>query len=383
MDSYEQAFQNGIDLSALPRRGKKQIDFINSVGCPVKIYKVYENGKIIDLTVTIERYDKKTKNVYFVGYEKGIHASSLIKGCIGTIFTSIAITHPDKVPFFVNTEDAYKYTSQSAKKVLLICPICGQTHEMRIQDFINNGFTCPNKNCLNSREYKISELHKGKQLSEETKQKISEGRIGKYAGENHPMYGRTGENNPNYGKKHPERSEAMKGKNNPMYGKKLSEEIKRKQSEAMKGKYAGENNPNWQGGITPIRKHLRAIIEPFMEAHKRSLNYTCELTGKFFYRNPSHHIYPFINIVHDAHNKNNITIKPTVADYTPEELKALEDYVLSWHVIGDWSNMILLADDVHNQFHDEYGKVYDPTLTVEAAYQRMEEFKITWSSVAA
>ena len=336
MDSYERAFQNGIDLSALPRRGKL-IDWINSAGCPVKIYKEYKNGKIIDLTVVIERYDKKTKTVYFVGYEKGIRTSPLINGGkISEIFAPtgrklntqpIAITHPDQVIYFPNPEDAYKYTAGSNKKVLFICPICGQTHEMRIKNFINNGFTCPNKNCQNSWNYKQSEVKKGKQLSEEHKQKLSE---------------------------------------------------------ALKG----ENGSNWQGGITPIKDHLRDIIEPFMEAHKRSLNYTCELTGKFFYQNPSHHIYPFVNIVHDAHNKNNITIKPNVGDYTPEELKALEDYVLSWHVIGDYSNMILLAKDVHKQLHDsEFYKnmqnKYNPNLTYEAAHKFMEEFKITWSSVAA
>ena len=315
MDSYEQAFQNGIDLYALPicmNAGRVCIDWTNSIGCSVKIYKEYKNGKIIDLTVVIERYDKATQEITFVGYEKGIRTSNLINGKIGTIFTSIAITHPDQVPFFVNPEDAYKYTAGSNKKVLFICPICGEIYEMIIANFINRGFTCPNKNCQNSQNFK--------------------------------------------------QSEAMKGENHPIYGK------------------TGENTPNWQGGITPIQKHLRKIIDPFIEAHKRSLNYTCELTGKFFYQNPSHHIYPFTNIVHDAHNKYNISIKPNVGDYTPEELKQLEDYVLSWHIIGDWSNMILLAEDVHNQFHDEYGKVYDPTLTVEAAYQRMEEFKITWSS---
>ena len=346
MDSYEQAFQNGIDLYTLPRRGKKQIDFINSSGCPVKIDKDYK-GQHIDLTVVIEYYDKKTQNVYFVGYEKGIFTGDLLKGKIGEIFAptrrklntqSIAVTHPDKVPFFVNPEDAYKYTAGSGKKTLFICPICGQTHEMRIQNFINNGFTCPNKNCQNSQNFKQS-------------------------GENNPMYGRTGADSPNYGKK-------------------ASEETKRKKSETMKG----ENNPNWQGGITPIRKHLRDIIEPFMEAHKKALNETCEITGKN--GEDSHHIYPFINIVHDAHDKNNITIKPNVCDYTTEELKALEDYVLSWHVIGDYSNMILLAEDVHEQVHNsEFYKnmqnKHDPNLTYEAAHKFMEEFKITWSSVAA
>ena len=334
IDMREKASSNGVYLYSLPtymRGGKVCIEWINSAGYVIKIYKVYENGKIIDLTVVIERYDKATQKVYFVGYEKGIRTGDLIKGCIGTIFTSIAITHPDKVPFFVNTDDAYKYTVGSKQKVLFICPICGQTHEMVIKDFIKKGFTCHNKNCQNSWNYKRS-------------------------GENHPMYG----------KKRPEHSEFMKGENNSMYG------VHR----------TGENAPNWQGGITPIQKHLRNIIEPFMETHKRSLNYTCELTGKNGGVN-SHHIYPFVNIVHDAHNKNTITIKPNVCDYSTEELKTLEDYVLSLHVIGDYSNMILLADNVHDQFHKKHGKDHNPTLTVEAAYQRMEEFKITWSSVAA
>ena len=327
MDSYEQVFQNGIDLYALPtcmHRGRVCIDWKNSAGYSVTVDKDYK-GQHIDLTVVIERYDKKTQKVYFVGYEKGIFIGDLIKGKIGEIFAPtqpLAITHPRTIPYFLNPEDANKYAAQSRKKVLFICPICGQTHEMVIQSFINRGFTCPNKNCPNSSNYKKSEVMKGKPKSEEHKQKLSE--------------------------------------------------VKK-----------GENNPSWQGGITPIQLHLRTIINPFMEAHKRSLNYTCELTGKFFKQNPSHHIYPFTNIVHDAHDKNNITIKPNVCDYTTEELKTLEDYVLSWHIIGDWSNMILLAEDVHNQFHEEHGKVYDPTLTVEAAYQRMEEFKITWSSVAA
>lgn len=349
MDIREKALSNGVNLYGLPiymRGDDVCIKWKNAAGYSVTVNKDYK-GQHIDLTVIVDRHDKKTRIIYFVGYEKGIHTSSLIKGNIGEIFAPtqpIAITHPHTIPYFLNLEDAYKYAAQSHQKVLFICPICGQTHEMRIGDFVNNGFTCPNKNCQNSWNYKRS-------------------------GENNPMYGRTGENHPMYGKQRSEEtkqkiSEAKKGENNPMYGR------------------TSEKNPNWQGGITPIRKHLRAIIEPFMEAHKRSLNYTCELTGKKGNMN-GHHIYPFINIVHDAHDKNNIAIKANVCDYTTEELKILEDYVLSWHVIGDWSNMILLAENVHNQFHEEHGKVYDPTLTVEVAYQRMEEFKITWSSVAA
>ena len=59
---------------------------------------------------------------------------------------------------------------------------------------------------------KISESHKGKHLSEETRQKIKN----------------NANNNPNYG---------MKGKNH-------SDEAKRKISENRKGKYCGKNSPN-------------------------------------------------------------------------------------------------------------------------------------------
>ena len=76
---------------------------------------------------------------------------------------------------------------------------------------------------------------------EEFKRKISEAKKGKYMGEN----------SPNYGKKMSEEAkrkmiETLKGKytgkNSPNYGKKFSEEVKRKISEAKKGKYMGENN---------------------------------------------------------------------------------------------------------------------------------------------
>ena len=42
----------------------------------------------------------------------------------------------------------------------------------------------------------------------------------------------------------------VSGKNNPMYGKHHSKETKKKISKANKGKYEGENHPNWKGGRT-------------------------------------------------------------------------------------------------------------------------------------
>jgi hypothetical protein len=82
--------------------------------------------------------------------------------------------------------------------------------------------------------------NEGRKFSEEHKRKMSEAMRGKYEGENHPLYGKT----------HSEESkkkisDANKGEKNPMYGKKLSEETKKKLSEAMRGKYEGENHPNY------------------------------------------------------------------------------------------------------------------------------------------
>ena len=95
---------------------------------------------------------------------------------------------------------------------------------------------------------KISESHKGTHHSEETKLKISEANKGKQAGKNHHLYGkhRSDEikqkiSEAHKGRHHSEEtklkmSESRKGKNNPMYGKKLSEEKKLKMSEACKQK---------------------------------------------------------------------------------------------------------------------------------------------------
>ena len=98
-------------------------------------------------------------------------------------------------------------------------------------------------------------FNKGKHLSEESKKKMSEAKKGKHLSEEHKK----------------KLSEAKKGEKNPMYGKHHSEEYKKKMSEANKGKYIseeskkkmsearkGEKNPNYG-------KH-------FSEEHKNKLS---------------------------------------------------------------------------------------------------------------
>ena len=66
-----------------------------------------------------------------------------------------------------------------------------------------------------------------------------------------------GEHNPMYGKQG-----YWKDKTNPMYGKHHSEETKKRQSEAMKGKQVGENHPFYG------KKHSDEAKKKMSEVHK-------------------------------------------------------------------------------------------------------------------
>ena len=106
----------------------------------------------------------------------------------------------------------------------------------------------------------VSGANKGKQLSEEHKKKISE---------------------------------AFKGKNNPMYGKQFSEEHKQKLSEAHKGKIAGKNHPMYgkhHSKETKIKlsesnkgkKLSEEIKKKISENSYRKQKVICITTGKIF-----------------------------------------------------------------------------------------------------
>jgi len=97
-----------------------------------------------------------------------------------------------------------------------------------------------------SRRYINGHSRKGKHPSKETKQKISESRMGKFCGKNHPLW-----------------------------GKHHSEETKQLMFNVKKGKYCGKNNPRWRGG-----KKLRVAR---IHASRRKLGHIflndCEVDG--------------------------------------------------------------------------------------------------------
>lgn len=110
------------------------------------------------------------------------------------------------------------------------------------------------KDVVTAQEYELARIAHIKEMSQRN------------SGENNPMYGKFKELSPMYQKHHSDKAKAkmssyqsnrtkehkekliknhadVSGSNNPNYGKPMSEEQKKKISEARKGKYTGEDHP--------------------------------------------------------------------------------------------------------------------------------------------
>jgi len=84
------------------------------------------------------------------------------------------------------------------------------------------------------------------------------------SGENHPQFGVSWTE---------ERKKAMSGENSPMFGVPKTKKQKKKQSVAMSGKYTGEKHPNYgkTGGLSPKSKAIIAIKPGGTQLHFDSL----------------------------------------------------------------------------------------------------------------
>lgn len=114
---------------------------------------------------------------------------------------------------------------------------------------------------------KLSESIKKALADPETKKKMSEARKGKYCGEKNPMWGKHAKDymtEEAIQMRRKKISESLKGEKNPMYGKPLSNEHKRKLSEAKKGKHLSEETKQ------KISKAQKG--RPLSDEHKRKLS---------------------------------------------------------------------------------------------------------------
>ena len=111
--------------SVIGVRGRKQIDWENSVGKEVR-YKHCYHGDYSEGVLKIVRYEIKNQKVYCKGYEKGITTDSFIRCKLGGTLNLIINKAPWMMDLGVSEEDAKKYTPYSNKKIKVKCPNCGK-----------------------------------------------------------------------------------------------------------------------------------------------------------------------------------------------------------------------------------------------------------------
>ena len=167
----------------------------------------------------------------------------------------------------------------------------------------------------------------GKKASPETCLKISENHAD-MSGENNPMFGRTGEKSPLFGKKQPQEWQIKKAKS-------LKEGGNFKHPTMF-----GEDNPSWNGGVTPLRQSIRTCsksTEWRMNVFQRDL-YTCQHCGKSGCYIEAHHKESFSDIIEN----NNITT-----------LEASFECNGLW----DTNNGITLCKECHDKIHGKFEQV--------------------------
>lgn len=162
----------------------------------------------------------------------------------------------------------------------------------------------------------ISKKATGRKFSDEDKKKRSEVRTGvKIHSEKYKQYLSkkfTGKNNPMYG---------VCGEKHPSFGKPLSDETKRKLSEANKGKMCGEDNPNWKGGIS---------TEPYCQIWNNELKDYIKYRDDYICQNP----YCFrggsvLCVHHVDFNKKNC--EPSNLISVCKSCNAFANYDRDWH----------------------------------------------------
>jgi hypothetical protein len=126
---------------------------------------------------------------------------------------------------------------------------------------------------------------------------------------------------------------AHTGENNPMFGKIISDETRLKQSTSHLGKNRGADNPNWNGGVSPLYHLIRS--NPKMDDWRKKVFkrdrykdiFTGE-TGDII----AHHLIPFMVIL----EKYNI--------------KSIDD-ALVCEALWDIRNGITLSRKNHQKYH--------------------------------
>lgn len=120
---------------------------------------IHKKGEIVNGLEIIEQLrvpnGKYTQKGYLVkctvdGYVSEISETYLTKGigcavCCGRValkgYNDIATTHPQLINLFQNKEDAYSHKIYTTKKLIFVCPLCGEVKNTLPKTIMDN-FTC-------------------------------------------------------------------------------------------------------------------------------------------------------------------------------------------------------------------------------------------------
>ena len=146
-------------------------------------------------------------------------------------------------------------------------------------------------------------------------------------------------------------------------GKKRSKEQCMQISERMKEKWAGDKNPRhiyplngeengrWKGGINQTYAELRSETKDWQKESMEFCGYHCVISGGDF--DNIHHTVPFRDIVDEVFENTGIAVKDKVMNYSPDEFSTLR---METHLLHNIYGLgACVQKDIHKLFHDEYG----------------------------
>ena len=116
-------------------------------------------------------------------------------------------------------------------------------------------------------------------------------------------------------------------------------------------KFKGENNPNWQGGISQLYSYLRRSLLEWKNDSIINCKYKCVLTGERF--NDIHHLYGFDTIIQETLRETNLDLKSNISYYSQDELLLLSNKCLEIHY--RYPLGVCLKENIHKLFHELYG----------------------------
>lgn len=133
----------------------------------------------------------------------------------------------------------------------------------------------------------------------------------------------------------------------------------------------GENSPNWKGGESEVIDCLRKSLKDWKFKVLKRDNFKCAITNNY---NDLvvHHLKSFNTIIQESSQELNIPILKKFSDYKDiNDFYILKDRVMEKHSLNIG---ITLNRDVHNSFHNRYGKGNN---TIE----QFNEFKSSYNSL--